>query len=221
MDARTLANEPMPPRIARLPRNHVGYPIPWFVAVLDDGTRDFRIADNERKRDAIRFRKCWMCGETLGRHAAFTVGPMCALNRISAEPPSHVACAVYAAKVCPFLATPSMRRRDSNMPTDQLVPVAGHMIERNPGVTLVWVTRTWKPFQPPVGPKGVLFRFSDPTALHWFAEGRDATRAEVLASIDSGLPALQAACQLDADPAGSLRILDDDHQRALELVPTA
>lgn len=54
--ARTLANHPMPRPIAALPRNLAGYPIPWFVATLDDGTRDFRVADAERYRDAVRLR---------------------------------------------------------------------------------------------------------------------------------------------------------------------
>lgn len=79
----------MPPRIARLPRNKVGYPIPWFVAHLDDGTRDFRIAGQEQHIRAMRERLCYVCGGPLGGFGAFTIGPMCAVNRISSEPPAH------------------------------------------------------------------------------------------------------------------------------------
>lgn len=218
---RTLENCPMPARVARLPRNRQGYPIPWFVAVLDDGTRDFRIADGERHFDAVRFGLCWICGGPLGRHKAFTLGPMCAVNRISPEPPSHVDCAIYAARVCPFLATPQMRRREAAKPAGVVDP-AGIMIRRNPGVTLIWVTPRCLPFQASHGQAGYLYRFDgDPTALHWFREGRPATRAEILESMETGLPALQEACHLDPKPDRSLKALDADYQRALELVPAA
>jgi hypothetical protein len=208
----------MPPRIARLPRNKAGYPIPWFVAELDDGTRDFRVASEERQIDAIRLKLCWVCGGPSGAYAAFVIGPMCAVNRISAEPPAHRDCAIYSARVCPFLAVPRMRRRENNLP-DGMVEAAGGPIRRNPGVALVWVTRTFTVFRAPMGNQGRLHRFGDPTEVLWYAEGRTATRAEILASMESGLPALQEACQLDDDPADSLRMLDKDYQRALALLP--
>lgn len=55
---RLLETVTMPPEVARLPRNVAGYPIPWFVATLPDGTRDFRIACEERQLDAIRLKLC-------------------------------------------------------------------------------------------------------------------------------------------------------------------
>jgi hypothetical protein len=216
---RLLAETPMPPRIARLPRNRQGYPIPWFVADLPDGSRDFRIADQERHIDALRFGLCWVCGERRGAYSAFTIGPMCAVNRISAEPPAHRECAIYSATVCPFLSVPNMRRRENNIP-DGTVGAAGVAILRNPGVALVWVTRAFTSFRPPFGAAGILCEIGDPTELHWFAEGRTATREEVLASMQSGLPSLQAACAKDDDPAGSLLMLDREYQRALALAPT-
>lgn len=215
---RLLAEVPMPPPIARLPRNEVGYPIPWFVADLDDGTRDFRIASEERQIDAIRMRLCWVCGGHRGAYAAFVIGPMCAVNRISAEPPAHRDCAIYSARVCPFLAVPSMRRREAGKP-DDMKEAPGQAILRNPGVALVWVTKTYAVFQPDMGNPGLLHSFGDPAELHWFAHGRRATRAEILASMESGLPALQEACQADDRPDASLRALDRQYQRALALVP--
>lgn len=213
-----LDTVPMPARIARLPRNQVGYPIPWFVATLDTGVRDFRIADQGRHIDALRFRLCWICGERTGSHVAFVIGPMCAVNRISAEPPAHRDCAIYAARVCPFLANPGMRRRESGIP-DEVVAAAGDPILRNPGVALVWVTRTYRIFRPPLGNAGLLCEIGDPTETHWYAQGRDAARAEVMASMESGLPALRNACQMDDDPAESSAMLDVQYGRALALVP--
>jgi hypothetical protein len=208
----------MPPAIARLPRSREGYPIPWFVAYLDDGTRDFRIAGQEQHFNARRFGLCWICGQKLGRFMAFVLGPMCAVNRVTAEPPNHRDCAVYAAKVCPFLATPSMCRRDGGTP-DGLVAAAGETISRNPGASLVWVTREFKAFRAQLGNEGVLFDVGEPVETSWWAEGRPATRAEVMASIRSGLPILEAACESDDDPAESLRMLDKQYHEALALVP--
>lgn len=215
-----LDTVPMPPGIARLPRNVAGYPIPWFVATLDTGVRDFRIADQQRHRDALRFHQCWICGMQTGKYVAFTIGPMCAVNRISGEPPSHRDCAVYAARVCPFLSNPGMRRRESGIP-DEVVPAAGDPILRNPSVALVWVTRSYRVFRPDMGNAGLLCEIGDPTETRWYARGREATRAEVLASMESDLPFLREACQRDDDPAASLAMLDAQYRRALTLLPTA
>jgi hypothetical protein len=201
-----------PPRIARLPRNHAGYPVPWFVAWID-GTPDFRVVGTGKLDDAVRFRQCWLCGGQLGANVAFVIGPMCAVNRVSAEPPSHRDCAVYAATACPFLTTPGMRRRDSNLPQDAADP-DGIMIARNPGVALVWVSRTWR-----MQPMLRLFDVGAPVETRWFAEGREATRAEVLASIESGLPLLRAEAEADPRPAEALAELESQRARAMALLP--
>ncbi|MFF0790403.1 hypothetical protein [Streptomyces spiralis] len=203
---------PMPPRIAHLPRDKHQRPVPWFVAWVD-GVPDFRVIAAGKLDDAIRFRCCWLCGDPLGANAAFVIGPMCAINRVSAEPPSHRDCADYAARACPFLTTPNMRRRDSQLP-DGAVEPDGIMLRRNPGVALVWVSRTWR-LQPQLG----LWTVGDPTETRWYAEGRPATRTEVLASIASGLPLLRAEAEKDQRPAAALAELDAQHARALELVP--
>ncbi|WP_435215830.1 hypothetical protein [Streptomyces sp. bgisy034] len=209
-----------PPRVARLPRNRVGYPVPWFVGVVD-GEPDFRVVGPGKMDGAVTFRCCWICGgslinRTLGPAAtqyAYVVGPMCAVNRTSAEPPAHRACAIYAATACPFLTTPGMRRRDSRLPENAAEP-DGVMIRRNPGVALVWVTNTWRMI-----PGYRLFHLADPAETLWFAEGRPATRDEVLDSIDSGLPLLQAEAEQDDDPDRALVTLALQYERALELVP--
>jgi hypothetical protein len=201
-------------RIARLPRDKHGRPVPWFVAWID-GVPDFRVIGENKLIDAIRFRWCWVCGQPLGANVAYVIGPMCAINRVSAEPPSHADCAFYSAKMCPFLTTPRMRRRDSRMPEDMVDP-AGNMIERNPGVALVWATRKVKPFRVD---NGLLFNVGDPEWVAWFAEGRAATRAEVLASIESGLPLLEAEADKDPDPEDARAELARQHEAALRLVP--
>ncbi|MFD9192945.1 hypothetical protein ACFWCA_32625 [Streptomyces phaeochromogenes] len=209
-----------PPRVARLPRNKAGYPVPHFVAWID-GEPDFRVVGHGKMRGAITFRCCWICGgsllnRTLGPAAtqyAYVIGPMCAVNQVSAEPPMHRSCAVYAATACPFLTTPGMRRRDTNLPQDAAEP-DGVMVKRNPGVALVWVTNTWHMIS-----GHQLFDVGEPTEVRWYAEGRDATRDEVLASIDSGMPLLRAAAEQELFPEEALAMLDEQYTRALQLLP--
>lgn len=64
---------------------------------------------------------------------------------------------------------------------------------------------------------GILFTVGDPVETLWFAEGRPATRDEVLASIDSGLPILRQQAEQDGEDA--LLELDRLHNQALELLP--
>jgi len=202
----------MPPGIEQLPRDKHQRPIPWFVHIDEAGVPDFRVIRRDGIFDAYRFDWCWICGRPRGRHAAFVIGPMCAVNRVSAEPPSHLDCAIYAARMCPFLATPSMVRRERGLVEMGRVAPAGVMLTRNPGVALVWSSKTWEPFK---APGGALFNIGDPTATRWYAHGRTATRDEVLAAIDSGLPTLREAA--DAEGAGAQ--LDGELARALKLVP--
>jgi hypothetical protein len=205
---------PPPPAMKHLPRDHRGYVVPFFVAWVG-GKPDFRVMDPQKLRRCIGERLCWLCGGPLAKTVAFVIGPMCAINRTSAEPPSHLDCAVYAAKVCPFLTMPKAQRRDSNMPTHS--QPGGVMIRRNPGVALVWVTRERvKPFQ---APGGVLFEVGEPVRCLWYAQGRPATRDEVMASIDSGIPDLRKVA-LDDGP-GSLDELERRRLEAMKLLPEA
>jgi hypothetical protein len=80
-------NVPMPDRVARLPRAR-GYPAPWFVAWVE-GKPEFRVVREGGVVEAARADRCWICGQRLGRYRAYAIGPMCAVNRTSSEPPSH------------------------------------------------------------------------------------------------------------------------------------
>jgi hypothetical protein len=184
---------PMPPAIAELPVDARGYPVPWFVAWID-GRPDFRVIGEDKTALAHNQKLCWICGRHLGSYLAFVVGPMCAVNRISAEPPSHRRCAEFAAQACPFLVLPKAQRRNANLPTTARDP-AGHMIRRNPGVALVWVTKSYRVVRAPRpdGSPGVLFEMGDPREVLCFAEGRKASVDEIRASVENGVPLLAQA----------------------------
>lgn len=206
----------LPARMRDLPRDHHGRPVPWFVAFID-GIPDFRIVEGGKLQQALRGQLCWVCGQGFagGEDRAWLIGPMCTVNLVTAEPPSHLGCAVWSAANCPFLATPNMVRRDRHVPAGTAEP-AGIMIRRNPGTSVVWVTgyRAWKTERVD---DGVLFRLGPAKQALWFAEGREATRAEVLASINSGLPLLREAAEQDGPEA--LADLERMHTAALRHIP--
>lgn len=202
----------IPPRIRALPVDERGYPVPWFVAWID-GKPDFRLVHPETVVEAIRLRKCWVCGDTLGKHTAFVIGPMCVVNRVSAEPPMHVDCAEFSAKACPFLTLPKAQRREANLP--ERGHEVGFMIRRNPGCCVVWETPRYRAEW--VG-NGYLFRLGSPISLRWYAEGRAATRAEVLASVQSGLPILRKAATDESGEA--VAALDEMIAEGMALLPS-
>jgi hypothetical protein len=202
----------MPLNVAALPVEARGYPVPWFTPWIN-GLPEFRAVDPSRIREADQKGLCWICGRKLGGRKAFVIGPMCAVNRISVEPPSHLECARFAVVACPFLSRPLAKRA----PTDDLPHSSppGVMIERNPGVTLIWLTQTYRSVKQPEG--GLLFRIGTPLQTEWYAQGRTATRAEILESIETGLPELaRYARQEGRDSLAALRLAVE---RAVKLVP--
>lgn len=205
---------PITERLAKLPIDDRGYPVPFFVAYVD-GKPEFRIADREKYLLCRAQKLCWVCGQKLaGERKAFVIGPMCAINRVSSEPPSHHECAEWSVKGCPFLNRPNMERRKHDEILAMGGTAAGEMIERNPGVSLIWETNDWKWFAD--GSGGVLIKVGDPLSVSYWREGRTATRAEIMESINTGIPLLRGACDGDATHLANLRRAIN---KAVELVP--
>jgi hypothetical protein len=225
---RSVDTGSMPDRVRRLPISPQGFPVPFFVTWFKDGkpcapgagVPDFRVIDPLKMVKAVRQHLCWVCGGVMGVHKCFVIGPMCAVNRINSEPPSHRDCAIYAARVCPFLSNPRMVRNDKGMVgetgelRDGLVPPAGIHLDRNPGATCVWITKSYRPFKEG---NGVLFSLGRPEEVLWFAQGRRATRQQVLASIESGYPALEEMARQDG--AAAVTALATKREVAMALVP--
>lgn len=197
---------PVPPAMAGRPVERRGYPVPWFATWTAEGW-DLRVVRPERAAEAVRRTVCWVSGQPLGRYRAFVIGPMCTINRVSADPPTTRDIALWSARVCPFLSRPLAVRNSRGLAEMGIDPEAqrGGMLTRNPGVVAVWVTDRYR-----VGTRGTdrgLFFLGDPAAeVAWFTEGRPASRAEVEAAITTGLPALRAA----AEPDGPLALAELD-----------
>lgn len=202
----------LPARMRALPLDSVGRPIPAFAAFID-GKHDFRIIEPDHLVRCVRHGLCWVCGKPLGsRRGTFVVGPMCVVNRNSAEPPGHYDCSHWSATHCPFLVNPNKDRREGGLDKFTVVRPAGEMLRRNPGVTVLYTSRDWHPHY---HAGGLLFDLGEPESLTWIAEGREATREEVIRAIDSGVPALREMCTTDREH----RALDEYVERALALVP--
>jgi hypothetical protein len=166
----------MPDRIARLPKSDKGFPIPYFAEEVN-GVRDFRVVSAERMVHAVRNDLCWVCGVRLGAYKAF----VSALN-------------------CPFLSRPLAKRRADGLPEDSC-DAPGFSIKRNPGATGVWITKSYRPFRPDRRQPGILFELGDPVEVHWYANGRSATRAEVTHSIETGIHHLEELAQAEGQRA--------------------
>lgn len=216
--------EDVPARMRGLPLDHRGFPVPWFVAWIDERGRlrnegepgvvpDFRVVDTRKFKRAVKERRCWLCGQPLGVHLAFVIGPMCAINRINSEPPSHRECAEFGIRACPFLSRPRMRRNEVDLPPE-MIPAAGHHLPHNPGAMCLWMTKSYRLERTQHGNDGVLFELGDPTELAWFVEGRLAAGEEVKAAIRKGLPQLTA---LAARQPGGVEALDWQVRRFEEL----
>lgn len=201
---------PLPERIARLPV-YRGYPVPWFVAWIDDAP-DFRVIGTDKIPIAHNRSLCWICGERLGSFLAFVVGPMCAINRISSEPPSHGDCAEFAAIACPFLSRPHMKRNEANLPDGRQDP-AGVGLKRNPGVALVWVTKRYTVMRVA---NGVLFQMGDPVSVRCYTEGRPSTPEEIRHSVETGLPLLAAGAEEETNPIRRFRGEEELQRRTKE-----
>ena len=212
----------LPPRVARLLKDHRGYPIPYFVQWMKEGQAaedaeagaapDFRVINSPRMERCFRQSRCWICGDVLGRHRVFAIGPMCVINRVTMEPPSHRDCAEFATRACPFMIRPRMRRNDKNLPAH--APPPGISIDRNPGVMALYETGAYRRFNTPTG---ALIRLAPPDRLDFWCEGRKATRAEIIESIESGYPILMGIARHEGDAA--VKELVRQKEIAMKLVP--
>lgn len=103
-------NIPIPPAIAKLPRDAQGYPLPFFAARIGDGQRTPAVADRRKAELCAKKRWCWICGQPIQSTVCFIAGPnACAAGRFS-DGPMHPACAEFSVQVCPYMALSKVER---------------------------------------------------------------------------------------------------------------
>lgn len=211
----SLDGIPMPGRIAKLPIDpERKLPVPWFVHFDENGKPDFRIIGANKPRIAVSRKLCWICGEPLGKFLAFAIGCMCAVNRVSSEPPAHRDCAEFSVRACPFLSHPEAHRREHGLGPLSEENCPGIPIARNPGVTAIWITHSFRVFD---AGNGQLIRVGDPLEVTWWCRGRAATRDEALHSIATGEGALREMAERQG--AAAIKVLDQQLKDAFKLLP--
>lgn len=176
-------------RIANLPRDGRGFPVPWFVAWFD-GRPDFRVVHTPRYGQAWNGELCWVCGQKLGAFRAWVMGPVSLLEGATPEPPCHLECGQFAARSCPHLANPQMRRKPKNLPAR--APTAGVPVMERSGVTAIWITKG-RGAQPFRAPHGVMFKLDPPSGVEWYVTGRLAARDEAQSGLFAALQFLREA----------------------------
>lgn len=181
-------------RIERRPKDKRGFPIPWFVCPVEEGDPDFRVIRPFGASEAVRRKICWICGEPLGVHKAFVIGPLSALQKESMEPPCHRECAEYAMATCPFIAHANMQR--SPRPHEQEVVIAAAVAPENPGMYCLWVTKSFDVkmvnAQTPSG-DGVAFRLGEPDTLIWYRGGSPVSGPPVVEKLTEAMARLTQA----------------------------
>ena len=115
---------PEPPAVRGRPHDTRGYPVPAITPWLD-GLPMFAATSTARTLICAVERRCSICGTPLGADALWRVvaaeeattmvaalaASLTYVNRAgTAEAPGHLACMLYAAMVCPYLARPNARR---------------------------------------------------------------------------------------------------------------
>jgi hypothetical protein len=105
---------PMPALMSRLKKFN-GLPVP-FTVFWKDGAPDFRIIDEQRKRQCLENRLCGICGQRINGPLAFIGGESSITHRLFIDPPMHSACARWAAQVCPYLSNGDARHRTELSP---------------------------------------------------------------------------------------------------------
>jgi hypothetical protein len=120
-----------PDRIARLPKDRRGYPIPWNVLRGVDDAPVFTVNDDRKHREALRRGLCPICGERLGRWKWFVGGPRSAFDPHGwyFDLPGHHECIQFALATCPYLATPRYLGRVDVPDPSKLPPEARILLD--------------------------------------------------------------------------------------------
>jgi hypothetical protein len=109
------------------------------------------------------------------------------VKHTTSEPPSHRDCAEFAVRACPFLTQREEERRAKGLPDDS-TKTPGLGLQHNPGVTMLWITKRYRPWGVPEAAireagaqPGVRFEMGEPLVIECYREGHDATMAEIAA----------------------------------------
>ena len=94
-----------------LPLDERGYPIPYFVPIIN-GKPEFRYQDGKKRASCISRNLCAICGKKLyDKSYWFICGPLGFANRVHSDSAMHEDCARYSINVCPHLVYAKAQRK--------------------------------------------------------------------------------------------------------------
>jgi hypothetical protein len=125
-----------------------GLPVPYIALIKPDGQPDFRVTDEEKRREVINNRLCQLCREQLGKYIFFVGGTEAAKHNQYFEPATHLECLIYAMQVCPFIVGRvdhmDPEKIQAQMPEDIHVHVSqSYTVVKNP----YWVIKKVKSYK--------------------------------------------------------------------------
>lgn len=115
-----MAHFEIPRFLSHLPVDDRGYPIAFFVPVID-GKPDFKTMDPAKQLIAVKKKLCGICGKPLeGKHSYVISGPVGLQNRAVSDPPMHRECAEFSMQACPHIYFEKAQRKVDG-PSDSVV----------------------------------------------------------------------------------------------------
>lgn len=158
-----------PKRMAALPKDPRGYPIPVLVYIDSDGKPDFRTTDIRKWIHAAKSRTCGICGEVMGRKIAFIGGPLTAKNRYFTDFAMHRDCAEYAVQVCPFIAARNFKYAEEYKEEEGVIKVVSStMSAQRPTKFIVGITTSYEILRTD---EGFVVRAGEWDELVWWENG--------------------------------------------------
>jgi hypothetical protein len=112
-----MSDVPMPPGIAKLPRDSRGLPIPWNILIVN-GEPVFTVNDSRKHNQALKENLCPICGDPLGVDRWFVGGPLSIFHPLGVfhDLPGHEKCVEYSLQVCPYLAAKNWKFHAHKLP---------------------------------------------------------------------------------------------------------
>lgn len=133
---------PIPQRMQHLPLDERGYPVPYFVPIVD-GKPEFRYQDPEGRALCILYKKCSVCGfHLLAKKFWFISGPLGYQNRVSSDYAMHEECARFSLAVCPHLIFHKAERR-SDPVGDGIIPNPNLVRQKPDELYLIRADKVW------------------------------------------------------------------------------
>lgn len=129
---------PIPARLQNLEKDRRGYPIPFFIPVVN-GKPEFKFMDNAKQVFCVLQRRCMICGEDLiPNEYWYLSGPKGLKIKTSSDPAMHEECARYSLAVCPYL-----HYKETDRTTDiETQTSAPDVIDLNKAATIFLVKAT-------------------------------------------------------------------------------